>query len=421
VESELIDEVREAYLSRGEVVQAFFEKEASRLAEVCYEMARRFHRGGRILAFGVGPAATDAQHISVEFVHPVIVGKRALPAIALPNDSPTLLGLSAEDPARVFSRSLDLLGRPEDIAIGMSFAGSDAAAAAAAGGLKEAKARGLLSLGLSGPGGALTGAEPDWTFTCDDSDPFVVQEVHETLYHVLWELVHVFFEHRGLLEQEPSGSRHDVGASAFLYPFLSATEEGLESVLAQIRKSILHKAQEVIEVRAQQADRPEELVLAAELLAVQIRSGGKVLAFGNGGSATDAQDFVTDLMLPPPGMKPVPAMSLTNEEAVVTAVGNDVGFENIFARQLIAYGEPGDVAVGISTSGGSRNHLAALEEARRREMKVLALVGYSGGETVRRGLADRALTIGHDYIPRIQEAQATQYHIVRRLLDHLLP
>lgn len=383
-------------------------------------MAKRFHRGGRILAFGVGPAATDAQHISVEFVHPVIVGKRALPAIALPNDSPTLLGLSAEDPASLFSRPLDLLGRAEDIAIGMSFHPSEAGAAGSASGLKQAKAKGLLTLALSGPGDALAAPEPDWVFICDDPDPFVVQEVHETLYHVLWELVHVFFEHRGLLDETTGGSRHDVGASAFLYPFLSATEKGLDAVLEEVKKSILLKAKEVIDVRAQQAERPEDLVNAASLVADSVRAGGKVLAFGNGGSATDAQDFVTDLMFPPAGMKPVPAISLTNEEAVVTAVGNDVGFDNIFARQLIAYGDRGDVAVGISTSGGSRNHLAALEEARRRGMKVVALAGYGGGETVRRGLADAAVTISHDYIPRIQEAQATQYHTLRRLIDQLL-
>lgn len=416
----LFEQVQQGYAERERVVRTFFDQEAGRLAQVCYEMARRFHRGGRILAFGVGPAATDAQHISVEFVHPVIVGKRALPAVALPNDSPTLLGLSAEDPASLFSRPLDLLGRTEDIAIGMSFGGSERGAASAANGLKQAKAKGMLTLGLSGQDSALRAAEPDWVFICESSDPFVVQEVHETLYHVLWELVHVFFEHRGLLADDPVGSRHDVGASAFLYPFLSATEKGLDAVLDQVRSSILLKAKEVIEVRGEQAGRPAELVEAATMLAGQIASGGKVLAFGNGGSATDAQDLVTDLMFPPAGVKPVAAMSLTNEEAVVTAVANDVGFDNIFSRQLIAYGQPGDIAVGISTSGGSRNHLAALEEARRREMKTLALVGYAGGETVRRKLADQALRIGHDYIPRIQEAQASQYHILRRLIDVLL-
>ncbi len=160
---------------------------------------------------------------------------------------------------------------------------------------------------------------------------------------------------------------------------------------------------------------PGELVTTAEVITGRIAAGGKVLAFGNGGSATDAQDLVFDLMAPPPGLRPVPAISLTNDAAVVTAVGNDVGFENVFARQVIAYGSPGDVAVAISTSGGSRNVLAAIEEARRRELVTVGFAGYGGGRLAE--LCDRAHVIDADYIPRIQEAQATQYHVLRRLLE----
>jgi D-sedoheptulose 7-phosphate isomerase len=120
-------------------------------------------------------------------------------------------------------------------------------------------------------------------------------------------------------------------------------------------------------------------------------------------------------MAPPSGLEPVPAISLTNDAAVVTAVGNDVGFDNVFARQIIAYGSPGDVAVAISTSGGSRNVLAAVEEARRRGLVTIGLAGYGGGRLAE--LCDRAHVIDADYIPRIQEAQATQYHVVRRLLE----
>jgi D-sedoheptulose 7-phosphate isomerase len=163
----------------------------------------------------------------------------------------------------------------------------------------------------------------------------------------------------------------------------------------------------------------EGLVETAKLIADRVRSGGKILIFGNGGSATDAQDFCVDLVAPTGGMKPVPAISLTNDAAVVTAVGNDVGFENIFARQVIAYGKPGDVAFAISTSGGSRNVLAAVDEARQRGLLTVALAGYGGGRLAE--LCDRAHTISADYIPRIQEAQAPQYHILRRLLGELVP
>lgn len=416
MEERVVDE----YRHREELVSTFFDREADRLSRACFEMARRFHQGGRILAFGFGAAATDAQHISVEFVHPVIVGKRALPAIALPNDGPTMLGLTGVDPASAFGRHLAALGRPQDIAIGLSSAPDDPGAAAVAAGLKEAKARGMLTIGLQGAGDGLAAAEADWLCRCDDPDPFVVQEVHETLYHVLWETVHVYFDHRGLLEEDPGGSRHDVGDSAFLYPFLSASEENLDDVLREVRGSILRKAADVVEVRRRQMERPEELVETARFLAERVAGGGKILAFGNGGSATDAQDFVTDLLWPPAGMRPVPALALTNEEGVVTAVGNDVGYDKVFLRQIISFGDPGDVAVAFSTSGSSRNVVAAFEEARRRGLGTVACVGYGGGRTVEGGLADHALVIDLEYVPRIQEGHATQYHVVRRLLDELL-
>src|SRR5437762_8425690 len=107
------------------VPETFFTAEAGRIAEACWSMARRFHQGGRLLAFGNGAWATDAQHVSVEFVHPVIVGKRALPALALTNDSATLSGLMAGgDTEMPFARQLKVLARPQDIAMGFSPDGS---------------------------------------------------------------------------------------------------------------------------------------------------------------------------------------------------------------------------------------------------------------------------------------------------------
>jgi D-sedoheptulose 7-phosphate isomerase len=415
---QLEDFVREEYRHREEVVRSHFAAEAPRLARACHAMAERFARGGRILAFGFGAAATDASHISVEFVHPVIVGKRALPAIALPNDGPTSLGLAAEDMASVFARQIDALGQPEDIAIGLVLSPDDASEPAVAAGIKQAAARGMMTIVLAGPGSHVRTREADWLFTCDDRDPFVVQEVHETGYHMLWELVHVFFEHKGLLVGRDAGPVHDAGASGFLYPFLAEAETNLDAVLSEVQGSVLKKAEDVIEIRAAgaRAD-PSNLATAARVMTERFAAGGKLLAFGNGGSATDAQDFVTDLMAPPPGLRPRPALSLTNEEAVVTAVGNDVGFDNVYARQVIAFGKPGDMAFAISTSGGSRNVLAALEEARRRKMTCFGLAGYGGGPMVARGLVDHCVTIDYEYIPRIQEAQASEYHILRRLIE----
>lgn len=180
------------------VPEAFFTAEAGRIAEACWAMARRFHQGGRLLAFGNGASATDAQHVSVEFVHPVIVGKRALPALALTNDSATLSSYAGGDETGApFARQLDALSRPQDMALGFSLDGNCANVAAA---LEVARKKGLLTLGMTGGnGGLLKQSRLDFCFVVESRDPFVIQETHETLYHVLWELVHIFFEHEGLL------------------------------------------------------------------------------------------------------------------------------------------------------------------------------------------------------------------------------
>jgi D-sedoheptulose 7-phosphate isomerase len=195
-------DLRELVAARFEqsmsIPQTFFEAEAGRIAEACWAMASRFYQGGRLLAFGNGAMATDAQHVSVEFVYPVIVGKRALPALALTNDSATMSGLTAKGNTDMpFVHQLRVLGRPQDIAIGFSLDGNDANVLAA---LNLAKRMGLLTLCLTGGDGGLSReAEIDFCFVIQSHDPFVIQETHETLYHVLWELVHVFFEHEGLL------------------------------------------------------------------------------------------------------------------------------------------------------------------------------------------------------------------------------
>ena len=181
------------------VPETFFAEAAGRIAEACWAMARRFHQGGRLLAFGNGAWATDAQHVAVEFVHPVIVGKRALPALALTNDSATLSGLMAGAGADMpFVRQLNVLARPQDIALGFSPDGHCTNVVAA---LTLARQMGLLTLGLAGgDGGLFRQTEMDFCFVVSSHDPLVIQETHETLYHILWELVHVYFEHEGLLK-----------------------------------------------------------------------------------------------------------------------------------------------------------------------------------------------------------------------------
>ena len=142
-----------------------------------------------------------------------------------------------------------------------------------------------------------------------------------------------------------------------------------------------------------------------------------MLAFGNGGSATDATDAVADLRAAPTGWPPRRALDLTEDGAILTALGNDIGVDAQFARQLIAYGRPGDVALALSTSGNSTSILAALHEARRRGLVTVALVGYDGGQVAADRLADHVVVAPSQHIPRIQEAHATALHVLRELVE----
>lgn len=160
---------------------AFLDAEKGRVALACHAMARAFARGGTLIPFGTGAAVTDAAHVAVEFMHPVIVGKRALPALAPTNDAS---GAS----------TLARLARPGDIALAISHGRPDVATTDF---LASAAHHGLLTIALSGPGGTV---RADHSFVVPSEDPQLVQEVQETAYHVLWELVHVFFEHPGLLD-----------------------------------------------------------------------------------------------------------------------------------------------------------------------------------------------------------------------------
>ncbi|GAA1697628.1 SIS domain-containing protein [Fodinicola feengrottensis] len=172
---------------------------ADQVARTCHAMSLRFHRGGKLVVFGNGGPSTDAQHLAVEFVHPVIVGKRALPAISLTSDVATLTGIANDKGIdEVFAHQIDYLAEPADIALGLS---SDGNCGNVLRGLREARDRGLLTIGMVGAGGGSVAAEPglDHVLIADSPDPRVVKEVHVTTYHILWELVHVFFERPGVL------------------------------------------------------------------------------------------------------------------------------------------------------------------------------------------------------------------------------
>jgi D-sedoheptulose 7-phosphate isomerase len=419
---------------RALVLDAFLATENEHLAAACHALARSFSRGGTLIAHGCGGARSDAAHVAVEFLHPVIVGKRALPAVSL------------SDPG-----DLGAVARGDDIVLALAHgpAGPDEAAL-----LADARRRGLLTLAMAGGDRP---ADADFAFTVPSDDPAIVQEVQETAYHVLWELVHVFFEHPGLLEEpcltcgdvavqarvvalagsaatvELGGAREDVAVdlvadelavgdvvlchagvalervsedpTAFLYPFLDGSEDDLGAVVADVAASTVSKGADTTGLRA--TIDLQAVQRCATHVKARLEAGGRVLAFGNGGSATDAQDFAYDART-----LGWPALALGDDSATVTAVANDVGFENAFSRQIIALGGPGDVALAISTSGSSPSVVAGLEEAQRRGMTTVALLGYDGGRAARLPGLDHVIVIAGDYIPRLQEAQATVYHLL---------
>jgi D-sedoheptulose 7-phosphate isomerase len=395
-----VGEIGELLARRDEANRAYFERRAGELARLCHRMAERFARGGRLVAVGLSPGArSDVRHVTVEFVHPVIVGKRALPAIGLTRDGGPL------------RRQAELLVGVEDIVLAFDpggVGGEEVRAAVALG-----RERGALTVAFE------AGAGAEWELATEIADPSVRQEVIETAYHVLWESVHVFFEHRGLLAGRTAGPVHDSGASSFLYPFLAEGEVDLEGVIDDVRASILAKAEEVGVLRRQTlGEGAGKLRDAAAALRASFAAGGKVLALGNGGSATDATDLVADLRFPPdPAWTPRAAIDLTEDSAIITAIGNDVGTEVVFQRQVIAYGTAGDALVALSTSGNSSNLIAALAEGRRRGLASVAFVGYDGGRIAAEELADHVVVSRSQHIPRIQEAQASAYHVLRQLIE----
>src|SRR5271170_5875030 len=208
---ELTVQISQRLQARNQLIESFFAAESMRLAEACREMSERFLRGGRLLAFGRGPYATDAQHVSVEFVHPVIVGKRALPAVDL---------------SLAFEPWLKTLVQPDDMVMGFGPPEGDPEIWDA---LDLARRCNAMTF-------ALPGVEGSYFTAAATKNPFIHQELIEILYHTLWETVHVFFEHREL--------GHDVGQAGFLYPFLGRDKQETSDIVAQVAASIRMKAQD---------------------------------------------------------------------------------------------------------------------------------------------------------------------------------
>ena len=312
----------------------------------------------------------------------------------------------------------------------------------------------------------------------DDPDPLVPATGRFVLlYHLLWELTHVCFEHPGLLTEPAEctdevvhhllrrgaarrggradgrvrtaagvedvdddagrpGARPATSCSCtraprsggwsrrdadFLYPFLDAEERDQDALLRDLAASAAAKAAESAALRESTLDANRELIAtAAAEMARRFAAGGRMFAFGNGGSSTDAATLAALFARPPVG-EPLPAWSLAADQAVLTALGNDVGFDLVFARQLIARAGPGDIAVGMSTSGSSRDLMAGFREARARGMFTVGFAGYDGGEFATSPDVDVCLIVRSQSVHRIQEAQALVGYraLDRRAADRL--
>jgi D-sedoheptulose 7-phosphate isomerase len=368
---------------------------ADALAVTALDLARHFASGATLWC--AAPRWPEhARHLAVEFVHPVVVGSRALPAVGI--ESPDLLAA-----LRAQVRRGDVLTLLSD--------GDDPIAHEA---LRQARACGVTSIWLrAGESSADVPADHVVCVTAGDSAGSPAEDGRLALcFHVLWELTHVCFEHPGLLGSEPTGAGDAADAgdaaapSAFLYPFLDSRERGSDALLVDLAESARGKAQRSASLRTETLSRcAGELATIAAAVADRFAEGGRLFVFGNGGSATDAAGMARLLATPPWG-QPLPARALVDDPAVLTAIGNDVGFDLIFARQLIALGRRGDVAVALSTSGSSRNVLSALAEADRGGMTTIGIAGYAGGEMVVDERVHHCLVVGDDSVHRIQETQA---------------
>ncbi len=201
-----------------------------------------------------------------------------------------------------------------------------------------------------------------------------------------------------------------------LYPFLYAGTSDLPAVLDQVRASTIAKAEEIIELRRTVCARDAaRLARCARAAAARFAAGGRLFAFGNGGSATDAQQLVTLFLNPGPGARPLPALGLASDTSVVTALCNDVGVDVVFARQIAAFGGRNDIAVGLSTSGNSGNLVRAFDEASRRGMLTVGLAGYEGGKMAELDSIDYLFVAPSASVHRIQEAQTTIYQVLWEL------
>jgi D-sedoheptulose 7-phosphate isomerase len=238
------------------------------------------------------------------------------------------------------------------------------------------------------------------------------------------------------MTQQPGNgipSQPAAGSIEALYPFLYSGQTDVSAVLEQVRQSTVAKAEEILQLRrAVLAADGQRLLACARDMAARFAGGGRLLAFGNGGSATDAQQLATMFLAPDTGGRPpdprragvsgtpLPALCLASDASVLTALSNDIGVDVVFARQIAAFATKHDIAVGLSTSGNSDNLLRAFDEAARRGLLTIGIAGYSGGKMAELDSIDYLFVAPSASVHRIQEAQTTIYDALWELCQQVM-
>ncbi len=380
-----IDSVSRAARHRSEAAHQVVDA-APDIDGAAREIAARLQAGAIVHPMGSGIGAIDAAHVTVEFIHPVIVGKRAVPALSL---SPEQVDLASAD-AVVLG-----LGTADDPATDR--------------GLAAARGRGCLTVDLrtrSPRQAAPSTAEHRIDLVADDS--LVGRELQVTCYHVLWEMVHEYLD---ASNAGPTDAPADLGV---LYPFLY--ERGPaddDSLRTHVLGSIAGKAAEIARLRDEVLESSwARLDDVAQVLRHTSDSGGTIWTFGNGGSSTDAQATAHLLRSGAMSGPACNARSLTDDVATITALANDVNFDAVFARMLRSLAKAGDAVVAFSTSGGSVNVLEGIEAASRLGATTIGFAGYDGGDMAALAALDHLFVVPSSSVHRIQEAQTTLAHVL---------
>jgi D-sedoheptulose 7-phosphate isomerase len=207
-----------------------------------------------------------------------------------------------------------------------------------------------------------------------------------------------------------------------LYPFLHGGQQERAALEAALLDAVEDKARQSREANARFfAEQAPLLVAAARALADVYRRGGRLFCIGNGGSSCDAAHVAVEFQHPVTAGRPaLPAVNLVADLAMISAVGNDVGFEHVFVRQIIAHGKAGDALIGVSTSGNAANLVAAIDQAKELGLLTIGLAGGDGGRMKTAGVVDHCLIVPTPSIHRIQECHVAAYHILWDLVHTLL-